>query len=78
MDPKEKNMSPCCGRPNNRNKQGGEAGYYARFAYLSSHQKARQAQLSGSKCEACAALTVGDPCSVCGKAKNEEQKEGAE
>ena len=62
----------CCGRPNNRanklDKNDAEA-YYERFAYLSSHQKAQQLQLVGSQCTSCAALTVGDPCSVCGEPK---------
>ena len=74
-------MAGCCGRPNNRanKKGGGEADYYARYAYLSSHQRARQAELVGSKCTTCDALTMGDPCSICGTSKTtptEEKKEG--
>lgn len=68
---------PCCGRPNNRaNKldKNGAAAYYERFAYLSSHQKEQQQALVGTQCASCAALTVGDPCSVCNNPKtpNEE------
>ena len=66
---------PCCGRPNNRNQKGGAAGYYERYTYLSSRQRARQEKLVGSKCESCDALTVGDPCSVCGNPKT-AAKEG--
>lgn len=70
----------CCGRPDNRANKGGAAGYYERYAYLSSHQRAQQAELIGSKCSDCDALTMGDPCSICGKKKTtpetEEAKEG--
>ena len=61
---------PCCGRPDNRAAKGGsEAEYYARYAYLSKEQRARQLELVGSKCPICDALTVGDPCSICGNPK---------
>lgn len=72
-------MAGCCGRPDNRAKKGGgEAEYYSRYAYLSNHQRARQAELVGSKCATCDALTMGDPCTICGtmKTKPEEAKEG--
>ena len=73
-------MAGCCGRPDNRANKGGESGYYARYAYLSSHQRAKQAELSGSKCTNCDALTMGDPCTICGANKTkpeiEEAKEG--
>ncbi len=70
----------CCGRPDNRVNTKGPAGYYERYAYLSSHQRAKQAELVGSKCKACDALTMGDPCTVCGAKKTmsseQETKEG--
>ncbi len=68
---------PCCGRTDNRANKGGAAGYYERYAYLSSSKRAKQAELVGSKCTTCAALTMGDPCSVCGgsKTKKDEEKE---
>ena len=72
----------CCGRPNNRASKGGAVGgkaeYYARYAYLSGHQRAKQLELVGSKCSTCDALTMGDPCTICGskKTKPEEAKEG--
>jgi len=72
-------MAGCCGRPNNRASKGGsESDYYSRYAYLSSHQRERQAELIGSKCTTCDALTMGDPCTICGvaKTKPEEAKEG--
>ena len=59
---------PCCGRPDNRAAKT-EAEYYQRYAYLSKEQRARQLALSGSKCASCDALTLGDPCAVCGKSK---------
>ena len=68
-------MAPCCGRPNNRQKKSGSAGYYEKYAYLSSHQKEQQVKVSGSKCESCDALTMGDPCTVCGNPKQINQEE---
>ena len=66
----------CCGRPDNRVSKGGSpAEYYARYAYLSSHQRAQQAELGASKCEACSALTMGDPCGICGAKKTQPQIE---
>jgi hypothetical protein len=65
----------CCGRPDNRVNTKGAAGYYERYAYLSSHQRAKQAELSGSKCLTCDALTLGDPCTVCGTSKTKSQDE---
>jgi hypothetical protein len=66
----------CCGRPDNRAGKGGQAAYYERYAYLSSSKRAKQAELVGSKCETCAALTMGDPCSVCGQSKTQEKADG--
>ncbi len=62
-------MSPCCGRPNNRVATQGAADYYSRFPYLTSAQKQKQRTLGVSNCSSCAALTVGDPCAVCGAVK---------
>jgi len=64
---------PCCGRPDNRAKKSRDKSYFEKYAYLSSSQKRLQTQLEGSKCEACDALTVGDPCSVCGKSKTQSE-----
>jgi uncharacterized paraquat-inducible protein A len=71
-------MSPCCGRPNNRAQKGkgGTADYYARFAYLSSHQRAKQLEVAGSKCTQCDASTMSDSggkCTVCGANKTNSQ-----
>jgi hypothetical protein len=67
---------PCCGRPNNRAQKGGtQAEYLARYAYLSSHQRAQQVELGASKCESCDALTMGDPCGTCGAKKTQPQAE---
>lgn len=66
---------PCCGRPDNRANKGGPAGYYERYAYLSSSQRAKQAEIVGSTCKTCSALTMGDPCSVCGGLKTKEEQE---
>ncbi len=68
---------PCCGRPNNRKQKSNNKDYYSRYAYLNSHQKAAQAQQSGSTCTNCAALTMGDPCVVCGQVKNQSKEEQA-
>jgi len=65
---------PCCGRPSNNAKKG-EAAYYERYAFLSSAQKERQAKVAGSQCQTCKALTVGDPCTVCGNPKSEKQED---
>ena len=65
-------MGSCCGRPNNRAGKGSPASYYERYAYLSSHQRAQQIKLVGSKCDACDALTMSDTdnkCTVCGNSK---------
>lgn len=60
----------CCGRPNNRaQKDEGPAAYYARYAYLSKEQRRQQLALVGTSCKSCDAITVGDPCSVCGNPK---------
>lgn len=64
---------PCCGRADNRANKG-EAAYYARYAYLSKEQKARQLALIGSSCSTCDAITAGDPCSVCGNAKPSKEE----
>lgn len=68
---------PCCGRPDNRAKKEGAAGYYERYGYLSSGQRARQKGLGISRCEKCDAFTAGDPCGVCGDPKTKKE-EGAE
>ena len=69
---------PCCGRPNNRaTKGGGEAEYYQRHTFLTAAQKAKQQQLGVSNCKKCDALTIGDPCNVCGNPKPvAKEKEG--
>ena len=61
----------CCGRANNRAQKSKAGDYHSRYAYLSSAQRAKQAAISGSKCNHCAALTMGDPCSVCGNPKTQ-------
>ena len=70
----------CCGRPSNRTNKGrgGAADYYAQYAYLSGHQRAKQLEQQGSKCPKCDAITMGNPCSICGinKTESEETKEG--
>jgi hypothetical protein len=67
---------PCCGRPaNNAKKGGGEAAYHSRYAYRSSSQLARLNEIGASKCVPCSAITVGDPCTVCGNPKKQEIKE---
>lgn len=68
----------CCGRPNNRAQKGsgGEADYYARYAYLNSSQRAKQTELVGSKCKNCDALTMSDAeskCTVCGNPKEKKE-----
>lgn len=65
----------CCGRPNN-NPQNNKSNYYQRYGYLTSAQKEAQLKLHGSKCSKCDALTIGDPCSVCGTAKAENSAGG--
>jgi recombinational DNA repair protein RecR len=66
----------CCGRPDNRANKQGAAGYYQKYAYLSTHQRKQAEKVVGQigRCESCDALTIGDPCTVCGnpKAKKEE------
>jgi recombinational DNA repair protein RecR len=72
---KEKDMG-CCGRPNNRRqKSNNNQSYYDRYAYLNSSQRAKQLQQQGSTCKTCAALTMGDPCAVCGQVKNQDKEE---
>jgi hypothetical protein len=64
----------CCGRPDNRANKGGAAGYYERYAYLSSHQRSKQVEVTGaSQCTTCSAYTMGDPCAVCGNTKTATQ-----
>ena len=63
----------CCGRANN-NASKGAAGYYERYAFLSSPQRAKQLEIAGSSCSTCTAITVGDPCSVCGNPKSQEEE----
>ncbi len=68
-------MAGCCGRPDNRVNKGGAADYYSRYAYLSSHQRAKQVETAGSKCASCDAITAGDPCTICGITKTKPQGE---
>jgi len=67
----------CCGRPDNRQNKGAKE-YYQKYAYLSSHQQEQAEKLMGTiaKCESCDALTMGDPCVICGQPKSikEEQE----
>ena len=69
---------PCCGRPNNRENKEGAAGYYKKYAYLSSSQQEAAEKIVGqiASCPSCDALTMGDPCTICGtpKTKKEEQE----
>ena len=65
----------CCGRANNRRQKSNNQSYYARYTYLNSHQKAKQLQQQGSTCKNCAALTMGNPCAVCGQSKNQDKEE---
>lgn len=63
----------CCGRPaSNRAKQ---KSYHERYAYLSSSQRAKQLQATGSQCGTCNALTIGDPCTICGQTKIKEEEQ---
>lgn len=68
----------CCGRPDNRGSKEGAAGYYNKYAYLSSAQREKAQKIAGNigKCFNCDALTAGDPCTICGnpKIKKEEQE----
>ena len=66
---------PCCGRTNNNAKKGASA-YYERYAFLSSAQKEQQLKIDGVNCTSCSAITIGDPCSICGNPKT-SNKEGA-
>ena len=66
-------MAGCCGRPDNRAGKKGQRSYYDRYAYLSSHQRAKQVELGGSKCTSCDAITMGNPCTTCGASKNPPQ-----
>lgn len=67
----------CCGRPDNRQNKGAKE-YYQKYAYLSSQQQEQAEKLMGTiaKCESCDALTMGDPCTICGQPKSikEEQE----
>lgn len=65
----------CCGRPDNRANKQGAAGYYQKYAYLSSHQREQAEKIVGKigKCEECDALTMGNPCTICGNPKKEEE-----
>lgn len=67
---------PCCGRPDNRQNKGGSAEYYKKYAYLSSHQRAEAEKLIGQigMCASCDALTMGDPCTICGKPKSPKEE----
>lgn len=69
----------CCGRPANNSRKSSQKGYYERYAYLSSHQQRKQANLNGSKCTACDAITastIDNTCVVCGNSKSIEEKQG--
>jgi len=65
----------CCGRANNRSKKEGAAGYYERYGYLNSNQRAKQRGLGISTCKSCDAFTSGNPCSICGKSKTKQVEE---
>lgn len=68
---------PCCGRANNRNQKSNQKSYYDRYTYLNSHQRAKQAAQQAGKCKTCNALTMGDPCAVCGQVKQNVKEEKA-
>jgi recombinational DNA repair protein RecR len=67
----------CCGRPNNRQNKEGASGYYQKYAYLSSHQREQAEKIVGQmgKCIPCDALTMGDPCTICGKPKTTKEEQ---
>lgn len=67
----------CCGRPDNRQNKGGASDYYKKYAYLSSHQQEQAEKLLGSiaKCKSCDALTMGDPCTICGQPKSTKEEQ---
>ena len=58
------------------NKEGA-AGYYQKYAYLSSSQQEAAQKVVGkiSTCASCDALTVGDPCIVCGNPKVQKEEQ---
>ena len=62
----------CCGRPDSR---AVKENYYERFAYLTNQQKRTQAETVGTSCPTCDAITLGEPCSVCGNPKNKPKVE---
>ncbi len=64
----------CCGRPAQRQSNNKNQDYYSRYAYLSSSQRAKQVQATGSMCSTCSALTTGDPCTICGQKKVKEEE----
>lgn len=68
---------PCCGRPNNRQNKEGAAGYYQRYAYLSGAQREAAQKVLGEigKCTHCDALTMGDPCTICGNPKPAKEEQ---
>jgi recombinational DNA repair protein RecR len=71
-------MGNCCGRPNNRASKNGAAGYHqTRYAYLSSHQIEQAEKVIGQmgKCNSCDALTLGDPCTICGNPKTSKEEQ---
>lgn len=70
-------MGSCCGRPNNRQNKEGAAGYYQKYTYLSSHQREQAEKLVGQmgRCEKCDALTMGDPCTICGAPKTQKEEQ---
>ena len=66
----------CCGRPDNRQNKGAKE-YYQKYAYLSGHQQEQAQKLMGTiaKCEGCDALTMGDPCVICGQSKSTKEEQ---
>lgn len=67
----------CCGRPDPRNKKSSEQLYYERYGYLSRAQKNRHAEIAGSKCTHCDALTISDVENKCTVCNNPKPVEGA-
>ena len=63
----------CCGRPDNRVNKEGAAGYYQKYAYLSSSQREAAQKVVGqiTTCDSCDALTMtaNNSCIVCGNPK---------
>jgi recombinational DNA repair protein RecR len=64
----------CCGKPNNRARKSGANSYYERYAYLSSRQQQKAADLGIAHCKKCGAYTSGDPCTICGTPKKAKEE----